>query len=144
MPKEYASEVKLFALQKKREGHTWEEVRDLIKQKFALDSVPSRRQMTKWVSNISVPGLVIDRVGRGLPDYITQMLSQQQDAFVKIMNEAMGGKDFNVLILKWMLSQMKDEFGIEKLKAAWTEFEEEESNPGSDRKSGINDGRQES
>jgi hypothetical protein len=53
------------------------------------------------------------------------MLSQQQDAFVKIMNEAMGGKDFNVLILKWMLSQMKDEFGIEKLKAAWTEFEDQ-------------------
>lgn len=133
MPKEYASQVKLFALQKKREGHTWEEVRELIKQKFALNLVPSRRQMTKWVSNTSVPGLVIDRVGRGLPDYITQMLSQQQDAFAKIITEAMGGKDFNVLILKWMLSQMEGEFGTEKLRAAWTEFEEEESNRGSSR-----------
>lgn len=90
-----------------------------------------------------MPGLVIDRVGRGLPDYITQMLSQQKDAFENIVSEAMGGKNFNVLILKWMLSQMKDEFGLEKLKAAWTEFEEAESNLVSDRKSGINDGQQE-
>ena len=128
MPKKYPVEVRLFAIQKKSEGHTWERVAEMVRQNFGLDSVPSRRQMTKWVANkMSVSDIVLDRVGRGLPNYTTQFLTGQQDAMTRIVTDAMSGKDFGILIMKWMLSQMKATFGAQRLAAAWTEFTEEEA-----------------
>jgi len=127
MPKKYPVEVRLFAVQKKKEGHTWERVAEMVRQNFGLDSVPSRRQMTKWVANkMSVSDIVLDRVGRGLPNYTTQFLTGQQDAMTKIVTDAMSGKDFGILIMKWMLLQMKATFGGQRLKTAWAEFIDEE------------------
>ena len=133
MPKNYPVEVRVFAVQKKKEGHTWERVAEMVRQNFGLDSVPSRRQMTKWMAKTSVSDFVLDRVGRDLPNYATQMLTEQQDAMAKIVADVMSGKDFGIVIVKWMLSQMKANFGAQRLTAALAELTQEEARLEKDR-----------
>ena len=133
MPKNYPVEVRVFAVQKKKEGHTWERVAEMVRQNFGLDPVPSRRQMTKWMAKTSVSDLVLARVGRDLPNYATQMLTQQHDAMAKIVADVMSGKDFGIVIMKWMLSQMKANFGAQRLTAALAELTQEEARLEKDR-----------
>ena|ERR1035437_2590186 len=129
MPRQYSGQVKLFALEKRREGCTWEEVRKLLRERFDLKWIPSRRVMTKWMTGTSVPDQLIENVGHGLPEYVGEMLGQHKDALTRIVTESMTGKDFNILVLKWMFSQMAGYYSVEKLKAAWQEFEEEALSP---------------
>ena len=48
MPKMYPLEVRLFAVEKKRMGHSWDRVAELISQEFKIKP-PSRRQMGIWL-----------------------------------------------------------------------------------------------
>lgn len=59
MPKTYQMNVRLFAVNKRVEGYAWDEIAELVKQEFDLASPPSRRQMTKWVDQHTLPRRVI-------------------------------------------------------------------------------------
>ena len=48
MKNTYSPEIKLFALDRRREGKGWGEVRSLIRDKFNPDPMPSRRAMQRW------------------------------------------------------------------------------------------------
>jgi len=126
MPKKYPVEVRLFAVQKKREGHSWDRVAEMVRQNFGLDSAPSRRQMTKWVAKNSLPDVVMKEISYGLPKYAPEWLSTQQDVLSKVIAEGMSGKDFGILTAKWMFSQMEALLGPQRLRTAWAEFIEEE------------------
>ena len=41
--------------------------------------------------------------------------------------EGMRGKDFGILMAKWMFSQMEAILGFQRLTTAWAEFTEEEA-----------------
>ena len=127
MPKKYPVEVRLFAVQKKREGHSWDRVAEMVRQNFGLDSAPSRRQMTKWVAKNSLPDVVMKEINHRLPEYAPEWLSTQQDVLAKMIAEGMSGKDFGILTAKWMFSQMKAMLGPQRLTTAWAEFTEEEA-----------------
>ena len=127
MPKKYPVDVRLFAVQKKREGHSWDRVAELVRQNFGLDSAPSRRQMTKWVTKNSLPEVLMEEIGRELPKYAPEWLSTQQGVLAKVIAEGMSGKDFGILTAKWMFSQMKAMLGPQRLTIAWAEFTEEEA-----------------
>ena len=126
MPKKYQVEVRLFAVQKKREGHSWDRVAEMVRQNFTLDSAPSRRQMTKWVAKNSLSDVLMKEIGHGLPKYAPEWLSTQQDVLSKVIAEGWAGKDFGILMAKWMLGQMKEVLGYDRVQAAWAEFIEEE------------------
>jgi hypothetical protein len=127
MPKKYPVEVRLFAVQRKREGHSWDRVAEMVKQNFGLDLAPSRRQMTKWVAKNSLPDVVMQGINHRLRNYAPEWLSTHQDGLVKVVTESMRGKDFGIVMAKWMFSQMKAMLGPQRLKTAWTEFTEEEA-----------------
>jgi len=127
MPKKYPVEVRLFAVQKKREGHSWDRVAEMVRQNFTLDSAPSRRQMTKWVTKNSLPNDVAKEIGYRLPKDATEWLSTRKDVLAKVFAEGLSGKDFGIVIAKWMFSQMNEELGTERLTTAWAEFTEEEA-----------------
>ena len=127
MPKKYQVEVRLFAVQKKREGHSWDRVAEMVRQNFGLDSAPSRRQMTKWVAKNSLPDVVMKEVNHRLPKYAPEWLSTQQDVLSKVVAEGMRGKDFGILMAKWMFSQLQALLGAQRLTTAWAEFTEEEA-----------------
>jgi len=126
MPKKYPVEVRVFAVQKKAEGHSWDKVAEMIKQSFGIDSVPSRRQMVKWVARYSSPAVMMKEVNLRLPKYAPEWVASQQDALVGVLAEGMRGKDFGVLMAKWMFSQLKAVLGPQRLSTAWAEFAEEE------------------
>jgi hypothetical protein len=126
MPKKYPVEVRLFAVQKKGEGHSWDKVAEMVRQNFSLDSAPSRRQMTKWVTKNSLPDVVMKEINHRLPRYAPEWLIAQQDVLAKVFAEGMRGKDFGILMAKWMFSQMKAMLGSQRLATAWAEFTEEE------------------
>ncbi len=44
----YSAEIKLFALERRRDGKEWSEIRREIKDKFKPDPVPSIRGMKRW------------------------------------------------------------------------------------------------
>ena len=127
MPKKYPVEVHLFAVQKKREGHSWDKVAEMVRQNFSLERPPSRRQMTKWVTSNSLPGVAVQEMNHRLPRYAPAWLSTQQDVLAKVFAEGMRGKDFGILMAKWMFSQMKVILGPQRLTTAWAEFTEEEA-----------------
>jgi hypothetical protein len=129
MPKKYPVEVRLFAIQKKMEGHSWDRVAEMLKQNFSLDSAPSRRQMTKWVTKNSVPDVVMKEINHRLPAYGPEWLSTHQDALAKVVAEGMRGKDFGILMAKWVFSQMKAMLGPQRLTTAWAEFTGQEEQP---------------
>ena len=127
MPKKYQVEVRLFAVQKKREGHSWDRVAEMVKQNFGLDSAPSRRQMTKWIAKNSLPDVVMKEINHRLPEYAPEWLSTQKDVLAGVIAEGMSGKDFGILTAKWMFSQMEALLGHQRLRTAWAEFTEEEA-----------------
>ncbi len=127
MPKKYPVEVRLFAVQKKREGHSWDRVAEMVRQNFTLDSAPSRRQMTKWVTKNSLPDAVMKEINHRLPKYAPEWLSTRKHVLAGMIAEGMSGKDFGIVMAKWMFSQMKEEFGPQRLRTAWAEFTEEEA-----------------
>ena len=147
MPKKYPVEVRLFAVQRKREGHSWDRVAEMVRQNFGLDPPPSRRQMTKWVTKGSLPDLVMKEINHRLPTFAPEWVGTQRDTLLKVIAEGLIGKDFGILMAKWMFSQLKEVLGPQRLRAAWAEFTEEEerlqrgSNPTDDNmKGGSNEG----
>jgi hypothetical protein len=126
MPKKYPVEVRLFAVQKKREGHSWDRVAEMVRQNFGLDSAPSRRQMTKWIAKNSLPDVVMEEINHRLPKYAPGWLSTQKDILAGVIAEGMSGKDFGIVMAKWMFSQMEALLGPQRLRTAWAEFIEEE------------------
>ena len=139
MPRKYSVEVRLFAVQRRMEGHSWDRIAEMLKQNFNLVSAPSRRQMTKWVTTNSLPDVVMREIKYRLPEYAPEWLGTQQDALAKVLADTMRGKDWGTLMAKWMFSQMKVALSYERLTTAWDEFREEEerlqqdSNAASDR-----------
>jgi len=53
MPKIYPLEVKLFAVEKRMAGHSWDRVSELVSEEFKIQH-PSRRQMSKWQKELSI------------------------------------------------------------------------------------------
>jgi len=53
MPKVYPLEVRLFAVEKKRMGHSWDRVAELISQEFKIKP-PNRRQMAVWLKDLTM------------------------------------------------------------------------------------------
>jgi len=104
MPKKYPTHVQLFASQKRIEGYSWDEVAELVKQECGLDPPPSRRQMTKWVDQWTLPRRIITDTGD---------------------NMTWHGADSGVVVVKWMLVQMEEIVGPERLMRAWGEFTRE-------------------
>ena len=52
MPRVYPLEVRLFAVEKKKMGYTWDRVADLIREEFKIEP-PNRRQMGVWLKKLS-------------------------------------------------------------------------------------------
>jgi len=53
MPKMYPLEVRLFAVEKKKQGNSWDKVAEVIRQEFQIQP-PNRRQMGKWLKDLSI------------------------------------------------------------------------------------------
>ena len=83
MPKKYPIEVRLFATQKRNEGRSWDEVGELIKQRFNIESAPSRRQMIKWVNRPPTADDFVNEIDHRLPGYSPEVFGKQSEGLKK-------------------------------------------------------------
>lgn len=138
MPKKYPIDVRLFVVQTRAQGHSWDRVAEMVKQKFGLARSPSRRQMTKWIVKGSVPGDALREIERRLPAFAPEWISTQRDSVTKAISESIAGKQPLVVWAKWVFSQFKPVFGFEVMKTAWAEFSKEEEQAQSAMPPGTN------
>lgn len=129
MPKKYPIDIRLFVVQTRAQGHSWDRVAEMVKQKFDLDRSPSRRQMSKWIFKGSVPGDAMREIERRLPAFAPEWISTQRDGVTKAISESIAGKQPQVVWAKWIFSQLKWVLGFDAMKIAWAEFSEEEERP---------------
>lgn len=125
MPKKFPVEVHWYAIQKKREGYSWDEVAEMVKREFALDPPPSRRQMTKWLTTGTQPEVMAEQIKQAMrsPEKMSKFL--ESVPLVQLITEELTGKDFGVLTAKYYLSQLEALVDFQALKKAWAEFAEE-------------------
>ena len=131
MPKKYPVDVRLFVVQTRAQGHSWDKVSEMVKEKFELERCPSQRQMSKWVFKGSVPEDAMGEIKHRLPAFASDWINIQQDSVTRAIAESIAGKQPLVVWAKWMFSQLKWVFGFEVMKAAWAEFSEEEESASS-------------
>lgn len=123
MPKKYPVEIRLFAVQKKAEGHSWDKVAAMVREKFALDSPPSRRQMAKWVTaRAALPEVALDDIARKLPQFGSKWLDSERGSLLGLFGEIMfRSKGFRINAAKWALTELKNELGDDILRTAWSQ-----------------------
>lgn len=129
MPKKYPVEVRLFAVQKKAEGHSWDRVAEMVGQDFGLDPPPSRRQMTKWAgkgASDSLAHLAMKKVEQDLPKFGAEWLDKQREPLLSMIVEVFRGKDFRMLMAKWFFSQLESLLGTDCFRMAVDEFLQEQ------------------
>lgn len=126
MPKKYPIDVRLFVVQTRAQGHSWDKVSEMVCQKFELEHPPSQRQMSKWIFKGSVPGGAMREIEHRLPAFASDWINIQQDSVTKAISESIAGKQPRVVWAKWIFSQLKWVLGFEVMKTAWGEFSEEE------------------
>jgi len=126
--KRFELRVKLFAIEHRRKGKTWGEIRRAIKTEFAIDP-PTVRAMQKW-------GKGLDR--EGLNRAIAQKAKEEAEvAKQRVVNSLVGdlvpklweakdaGEDVEYASWKWFFSVMESTLGRDKLRAILDKYLEE-------------------
>lgn len=125
MPKTYPLEVRIFAAQRRRENRSWDEVANLIKQRFQLDHAPTRRQMSKWLEEITpatLAQLAVSGVQEKMSGRVPGFVEQHGDFLENVVKAGLRGEDFGKSIVKWMLAQAEGMVGQERVEAAVKEY----------------------
>ena len=125
MPKKFPVEVHWYAIQKKLEGHSWDKVAEMVKQEFALDPPPSRRQMAKWLATGTQPEVMAEQIKQAMHSPAKMAKLLESVPLVQLITEELTGKDFGVITAKYYLSQLEELVDFQVLKKAWAEFAEE-------------------
>ncbi len=119
MPKIYPLEVRLFAVERKKQGHSWDRVAELIRQEFKIQP-PNRRQMGKWLKDLSVEENLKQafseeakkkaEVAKG------QALRQVIDGLIPTLLAAKGytGEEFEYSGWKWFFQAVEEVLGRDK------------------------------
>lgn len=116
----YSLEVKLFAIEKRRDNSPWEEVRQAIKEKFGIQP-PTIRQMERWEKQLATR----EDLFKALPEEVkkkaevarTQTLTQVADGLLPTLWMARdAGEDLEYAGWKWFFSIVENILGTEKFK----------------------------
>lgn len=126
MPKKYPVDVRLFVVQARAQGHSWDKISEMVTQTFSLNRCPSQRQMSKWVFKGSVPEDAMGEIKRRLPAFASDWINIQQDNVGKAISESIAGTEPREVWARWIYSQLKWVLGYDAMKAAWVKFAEEE------------------
>jgi hypothetical protein len=130
MPRLYPLEVRVFAAQRRTEGHSWDRVAELVQQRFGLDRPPSRRQMSKWAKEITpstLAGHTVREMQRRLPAAASSFLSNSSSIIERVMAAGLAGEDVGKMLVKWMLEEAKTIVGPQRFEEALAEFQMKEA-----------------
>ena len=124
MPKTYPLEVRLSVLQSRKEGYSWKEVKDLIRQRFGPAKVPCQRQMSKWMksSAVSLSRLAAEDLKRRAE---LETVKDMSDLTPNVLLAFLKGADVGVILAKGLLSMLEKSLGSERYQKVLREYKAE-------------------
>jgi len=130
MPKMYPLEVRLFAIQKREQGHSWNRVAELIREEFKIQP-PARRQMGKWMKDLSAR----DELKQALSEEATKKADAAKvEALAQVTNGLLprlwmakdAGEDIEYSGWKWFFSIQESVLGSVKFRRFIKQYLEEQ------------------
>lgn len=126
--KRFELRVKLFAIEHRRGGRTWGEIRRAIKTEFVIDP-PTVRAMQKWEKELDREGLsrAIAQKTKEEAEAAKQLVvnSLIRDLVPKLWEAKDAGEDVEYASWKWFFSVMESTLGRDKLRAILDKYLEE-------------------
>ena len=125
MPRSYPFEVRISVIQSRKEGYSWKEVKDLVRQRFELANIPSQRQMRKWVKSSdpgSLPCLAEEELKRRAEH---EAFKDMFDMIPSVFLASVKGVDVGVMLAKCLLSRLEKSLGSERYQKVLREYEAE-------------------
>jgi len=125
VPLSYPLEVRVFAVQQRKAGHSWGEVQESVRQQFGLPRLPGRRQMRLWqieLESSTVPNAVQAQVDRMWPGAEQQMREQVDRVTPQMLSAALRGEDVVVFVGKLMLGWLENEAGPHRFMRIVSEY----------------------
>jgi hypothetical protein len=126
--KRFSFEVKLFALDNRREGKGWGEIRRAIKEKFLIEP-PTIRAMQKWEQGADRE--VLSRALKDKANKEAETIKQQainrtvQELLPKLLEARDTGEDVEYAGWRWFFSIMESTLGHEKFKRFMAKYLDE-------------------
>ena len=126
--KRFSFEVKLFALDSRREGKGWGEIRHAIKEKFLIEP-PTVRAMQKWEQgpDRQVLDNALKDKARKDAEYIKEQTLNRvaQELLPKLWEARDTGEDVEYAGWSWFFSIMENTLGREKFKRFMSRYLDE-------------------
>jgi len=123
--KRYSFEVKLFALDNRREGKGWGDIRRAIKEEFKIEP-PTVRAMQKWEQGSDREVLnraLKDKARKEAEATKEQILNRvAQDLLPRLWEARDTGEDVEYAGWSWFFSIMENTLGPEKFKGFMTRY----------------------
>lgn len=117
MPRKYPVEVRVFAVQKKKQGHSWDKVRELMRQEFKIEP-PTARQMGKWLKTTTADSIahlvakeIIRKQAPGVQKFRKDL--RESEAFEDLIVSHIMGGDLNALMMSYSMKILEDTMGTE-------------------------------
>ena len=126
--KRFDIRIKLFAIDRRREGKTWGEIRQAIRTEFAIKP-PTVRAMQKWEKELDREGLtrVIAQKTRKEAEAVKKQVinSLVRDLVPKLWEAKDAGEDIEYASWKWFFSVVESTLGRDKFRSILDKYLEE-------------------
>lgn len=118
--KRFELRIKLFAIDQRREGRTWGEIRRAIRTEFGIDP-PTIRAMQKWEKELNREGLsraIAQKTSEKAEAAKKTAINSMITGLIPILWEAKdAGEDIEYASWRWFLSIMENTLGRDKFRA---------------------------
>lgn len=118
-------QIRLHALNERREGRTWKEIKQSIQEKFSV-APPTVRAMQKWEKEIDRESLnraLMEQAKKQMPHVKESALSQIAGGLIPILWQARdAGEDIELAGWKWFFSIIESQLGSEKFKQVVSQY----------------------
>jgi len=122
VPKTYPLEIRISVVQGRKEGHSWKEVKELIRQRFGPGKVPGQRQMSKWMKSSdpeSLSRLATEELKRRAE---LEAFKDVSDLMPNVFWAFLKGADVGIMLAKWLLTQLESTLGSERFQQVVREY----------------------
>jgi hypothetical protein len=118
-------EVKLYVLDRRREGKTWGEIVQGIKERFNINP-PTVRAMQKWEKELDREALnraLMEEARKLVPEVKQTVLGQMASGFIPVLWQARDvGGDVELEGWIWFLRVFEHQLGSEKFERVVSEY----------------------
>ena len=115
----FKTEVKIFALNQRKQRKKWNEIKESIKEQFGIDP-PTVRAMQKWEKRLDQTSLPVELM-KDIKGKMPEIERDSRNKFIQsllpaVLQANVMGEDMEITAWKWFLEFMENEIGRDKVK----------------------------